>query len=200
MSATIPMSKLDAVNLILADLGDRPVNSLSDQSRLDVTLAIQAIDASTRGVLALGWFFNEEDATLTVDSDGHYNLPDDWAAVKYVSGGPTSGVNGPPRFVARGRRLYDTVNNTDIFLLAPSVTLHFARLLEFEDMPESAREYAYAVASVRNQTRALGSASVDPDLRQQAANALAVLRNEEVNQSVEDLTLSPRFIELMHNR
>ena len=200
MSATIPMSKLDAVNLILADLGDRPVNSLVDANRLDVTLAIQAIDASTRGILSLGWWFNEETIELTVDSAGRYNLPDDWTAIKYLSGGPTSGEHGVPNFVARGRRLYDTTNNTDIFLLAPAVTLHFARLLEFEDMPMTAREYVYAVAAVRNQTRALGSAAVDPDLRQQTANALALLRNEEVENSVEDLTYSPRFIGLMHNR
>ena len=200
MSATIPLTSLDAVNLMLADLGDRPVNSLADTNRLDVNYAVQALESTTRAILAFGWWFNEEQATLSPDASGYYNLPQDWSAIKYVSGGPGNGTIDFPRLVARGRRLFDVNNGTDVFVGEPAVTVSFARLLEFDDLPMTAREYIYATASIRNQTRALGSASVDPDLRQQAVAALASLRNEEVENSVEDLTMSPRFIELMHRR
>ena len=200
MSATIPLTSLDAVNLMLADLGDRPVNSLADTNRLDVNYAVQALESTTRAILAFGWWFNEEQATLSPDASGYYNLPQDWSAIKYVSGGPGNGTIDFPRLVARGRRLFDVANGTDVFVGEPAVTVSFARLLEFDDLPMTAREYIYATASIRNQTRALGSASVDPDLRQQAVAALASLRNEEVENSVEDLTMSPRFIELMHRR
>ena len=200
MSATIPLTSLDAVNLMLADLGDRPVNSLSDTNRLDVNYAVQALESTTRAILAFGWWFNEEQATLSPDASGYYNLPQDWSAIKYVSGGPGNGTIDFPRLVARGRRLFDVANSNDVFIGEPAVTLSFARLLAFDDLPMTAREYIYATASIRNQTRALGSASVDPDLRQQAGAALASLRNEEVENSVEDLTMSPRFVELMHRR
>ena len=200
MSANAPMSKLDAVNLMLADLGDRPVNNLNDVNRLDVNLAVQALEATARAILALGWWWNTEETEVVADNNGHYNLPADWTSVKFLSGGPTSGERGVPSFVARGRRLFDVTNSTENFPGGPEVTVRFARLLEFEQLPASAREYVYATASVRNQVRALGSAQVDPDLRQQAAFALALLRNEEVENSVEDLTLSPRFIDLMHRR
>lgn len=200
MSAIAPMTKLDAVNLMLADLGDRPVNTLTDLNRLDVNLAVQAIEATTRAILSHGWWFNTEEATLTPDGSGTYNLPADWAGVEYVSGGPTTGENGAPVLVARGRLLFDVANSTSTFVGGGEVTVTYFRLLEFEQLPMTAREYIYATASVRNQTRALGSASVDPDIRQQAVFALASLRNEEVEHSVDDLTYSPRFFQLMHNR
>ena len=200
MSAVTPLTTLDAVNLMLADLGDRPVNNLLDTNRLDVNLAVQALESTTRAILAFGWWFNEENATITPDSNGNYNLPDDWSAIKYVSGGPGNGTIDFPRLIARGRRLYDVANGTDVFIGEPAVTVSFARLLTFDELPMTAREYIYATASIRNQTRALGSASVDPDLRQQAGAALASLRNEEVENSVEDLTMSPRFVDLMHRR
>jgi len=200
MSAVTPLTTLDAVNLMLADLGDRPVNTLTDTNRLDVNLAVQALESTTRAILAFGWWFNEEQATITPDASGYYNLPDDWAAVKFLKGGPTTGANEHPRLIARGRRLYDVNNATGVFVGEPVVTVTFARLLSFDDLPMTAREYIYSAATIRNQVRALGSASVDPDLRQQAGAALASLRNEEVEQSVEDLTYSPRFINLMHNR
>lgn len=200
MSAVTPLTSLDAVNLMLADLGDRPVNSLTDSNRLDVNYAVQALESTTRAILSFGWWFNEEQATITPDADGYYNLPADWSAIKYVCGGPGSGTIGFPLLVARGRRLYDVTNGTDVFLNEAAVTVSFARLLEFDDLPMTAREYIYATASIRNQTRALGSASVDPDLRQQAGAALASLRNEEVENSADDLTMSPRFLDLMHRR
>jgi hypothetical protein len=201
MSAVIPLTQLDAVNLMLADIGDRPVNSLTGTQRLDVTRAIDTLDSVVRQLCTLGWFFNEELVETSIDGSGHYNVAEDWSKIEYVSGGPTSGTRGAPQYAVRGRKLYDVVNATDTFDAgSPSIRLTIARLLSFEDLPQAAREYAYAAASVTMQSRTLGSRQVDGDLRLRAAQALATLKTEEVDVRVEDTTFSPRFIGLMHRR
>tara|TARA_R100001198_G_scaffold85510_1_gene59794 strand:+ start:5364 stop:5969 length:606 start_codon:yes stop_codon:yes gene_type:complete len=201
MSSVIPLTKLDAVNLILADIGDRPVNTLATTNRLDVTRAVDTLDSVVRQLCTLGWWFCEEAVDVVVDNSGHYNIPNDWTKVSYTSGGPTTGVRGAPQYTVRGRRLYDVVNATDTFdATSPTINLSISRLLEFEDLPQAAREYAYATASVTMQSRTLGSRQVDGDLRLRAAQALVTLKTEEVDVSVEDTTYSPRFIELMHRR
>lgn len=201
MSAVIPLTQLDAVNLMLADIGDRPVNSLAGNQRLDVTRAIDTLDSVVRQLCTLGWWFNEELVETTIDGSGHYNVAEDWTKVEYVSGGPTSGTRGAPQYTVRGRKLYDVVNATDTFDAgSSSIRLTVARLIAFEDLPQAAREYAYASASVTMQSRTLGSRQVDGDLRLRAAQALATLKTEEVDVRVEDTTFSPRFIGLMHRR
>ena len=97
-------------------------------------------------------------------------------------------------------RLYDTVNATDTFAGGTTIKLKVHRLLEFEEMPSSAREYCYAAASIRFQSRSLGSNAVDQDLKEQARTALALLNEEDIDAQNLDATFSDHFITMMHNR
>ena len=200
MSVGVPVSKLEAVNQMLHDLGDRPVNTLSGTSRLDVTRAIASLEQASRQFQIAGWWFNREQIRLTVDGSGNYNLPANAVHVEHTSGGPASGDEGLPFLVVRGCVLYDTVNATSDFTGAPSILLKIHRLLEFTDLPSSAREYVYAAASIRNQSRAVGSEAVDRDLIRQAGSSLAIVQEEELDAEDFDLTTAPRFYTLMHNR
>ena len=201
MAATVPLTKLDAVNLMLSDIGDRPVNTLTGSQRLDVTRSISTLEAVLRAFLTTGWWFNREEGQLIVDGSGHYNVPSDWASLEYVKGGPTQGARrAPAPLVVRQAKLYDRHNQNFVFTGEGPVTVTFTKLLPFEDLPNAAREYVYAAASVRNQSRALGSRHVDADLRDQARSSLATLKAEEVDNAVEDTTFAPRFLDLMHRR
>lgn len=201
MSALAPMTELEAVNLMLADLGERPVNTLTGSQRLDVQRAILTLASYTRQINSMGWWFNEEEVEVAVNGAGQYIIPDDFVKVDYRSGGPGSGSRGLPNFVVRERKLYDTVNATDTFSPTdPSIRLRITRLIPFEDLPASAREYVYAASSIAMQSRTLGSASVDADLRGRAVSAIALLKQEEVENVAEDTTYSPRFFDLMHRR
>lgn len=201
--AIAPLTKLDAVNLMLADVGERPVNSLTGSQRLDVTRAIDTLETATRDVLEDGWWFNREVVRLTVDGFGRYNVPDNVVVSEILRGGPTdTGANDlPPTLVVRDRVLYDTSNGTDVFVGADAVYLECLRLLEFESLPSTARSFVYASASIRNQSRALGSKAVDQDLRAQASSSIARLKQEEIdNTSSDEGTLNSRFFKLMHQR
>lgn len=199
MPETAPVTKIEAVNRMLHDLGDRPVNTLNDPTRLDVVRAINSIDQTSKMFQIQGWWFNTEQIRLTVDVNGFYNVPDNVAHVKKINGGPTTGVDGPPALVVRGRKLYDVNNATDVFIGAPHVLLKIHRLLEFEDLPQSVREYIYAAGAIRFQSRALGSDNVDQDLKLQASSAFAIIHEENISAEALDTTFSPSFITLMHD-
>ena len=199
--AIAPLTKLEAVNQMLRDIGERETNSLSSPSRSDVIKAIAALEHVSRGVQLQGFWFNTELIEVTVNGSGQYAIPSTAARVEISSGGPTSGTRGAPKLVVRGRVLYDTVNATDVFALTdPSVELYIVRLLEFTDLPATARDYVYAAASIRFQSQVLGSASVDSDLQQQARLLRAVLGNEDVKHNPEVPTYAARFVDMMHRR
>jgi len=186
---------------MLHDLGERPVSTLSGTTRLDVTRAIDSLEHVSRALQSLGWYFNTEIVRLTVDGSGFYNIPDDWVHIEVLSGGPTTGpLNETPKLFVRSRKLYDVNNTTNVFTGAAAVKLCVVRLLEYEEMPATAREYVYASASIRNQSRTIGSSAVDGDLREQARVSLATLKEEDIDAENLDGTYSPHFVQLMHNR
>lgn len=199
--AVAPLTKLEAVNAILADLGDRPVASLSGSLRLDVTQAIATLDHVSRALQVKGWWFNTDIRTIAVNGAFRYVVPTDVSHVEVIDGGPTTGTVGTPHLVVRGLYLFDTVNNTNVFTAAtPDVDVQVHSLIDYADLPASAKEYIYAAASIRMQSRTLGSNEIDADLKEQAASALATLQEEELDNTNLDSTYSPHFIRMMHLR
>lgn len=199
VTETAPATKLEAINAMLHDITERPVTTLSGQ-RLDVSRAEDSLDTVLRSVLTEGWWFNRELISLDIDANNYYTIPDNVVHVKKYSGGPTTGTNGAPVLVVRGRRLYDRVNATDVFASGPTIKLTVHRLLEYEDLPQSARDYVYAVASIRYQSRELGSKHIDQDLQRQALVARATLVDEDLAFDATDQTWTPHFFTMMHNR
>lgn len=199
MPETAPVTKIEAVNRMLHDLGDRPVSSLADPTRLDVIRAINSIDQTSKMLQIQGWWFNTEKIRITVDASGFYNIPADVTHVRQLQGGPRSGTEGTPALVVRGTKLYDVNNATNVFIGGESILLKIHRLLVFEDLPGSVREYVYAAGAIRFQSRALGSDNVDKELKLQAAAAFAIIHEEQVSAESIDTSFSPSFRTLMHD-
>lgn len=198
--ATLAMTELEAVNAILYDAGLRPTTTLTAPTRSDVIRAQASLDFMVRSILQRGYWFNTEIITLSINGSNQYPVPVSAIHVEVLSGGPTTGTNGKPFLVVRGSVLYDVVNATSTFVGGPDVKLKIQRTMDFEELPSSAREYCYAAASVRFQSRALGSNSVDTDLKEQAQSALALLNEEDIDAENFDTTYSSHFIDMMHNR
>lgn len=202
MSFVVPPTALEAVNMMLHDIGERPVNTLDNIARLDVTRALNSLEGVSRMTQANGWWFNRENVTLQINGDGQYIVPDDIVHAEVLSGGPVAGADDyDVELVQRGNKLYDRANATDVFAAgSENVVLRCSRLLEFGDLPENAREYIYCAASIRFQSRTLGSAAVDADLRAQAEVALANLKEEDLDYENIEQTTTPHFFGLMYNR
>lgn len=195
-----PFTKLEAVNEMLYDLGERPVNSLEGSTRLDVTRAVDTLDRIMRDICTRGWWFNTEQLELTTNGSDEYAIPEDVVHVEAWEGGPTTGqYDNTPLLVVRDQKLYDVNNASSTFAGAGTIKLTVHKLLLFEQLPASARSYVYASSSVRNQSRALGSGQVDRELREQAARSLAQMNEEHLDALNLDGTQSESMIEMMYN-
>ena len=201
ITATAHSTKLEAVNAMLFDIGERTVSTLTSPTRQDVIRAIDTLDYVLRETLTSGWWFNRETAKLNIDGSNQYVPPTTAVNIEVISGGPTSGTVGVPKLVFRDGVLYDVVNGTDTFTNGPELTIRFHRLLDYEVIPQTARRYVFAVASIRFQSRTLGSRHVDQDLRVQAAGSLAALQQQDVdNEEINTTSYAYPYVNLMHNR
>ena len=102
-------SKLNAVNTLLAIIGEAPVNSLNPPLTGDASLADQVIDEVSREVQGAGWSWNTMlyDSIPLDASTGQSQLPSNTLAVRF---NPLSYPS--QQFVLRGLRLFDRVKNT----------------------------------------------------------------------------------------
>jgi len=143
-------TKLQAVNTMLSAIGEPPVNTLSSQ-RADSNIAEQILDEVSRDVQGYGWHFNtEHNVTLSPDTNGNI----------YVSENTVRVDVDPYRYteldiVLRGNRLYDRVSNSYVF--SGSVAVERVVLLEFNEMPDAARNYITIRAARIFCDRMLGS-------------------------------------------
>lgn len=196
------MTELDAVNAMLHDIGERPVNTLAGTSRLDVVRAQNSLQVVSRSTQQRGWWFNTEKITIQVDSGGQFTIPDDVVHVERYEAGPVpQNDERPYRLTQRGNLVFDRENGIDIFATdSEDLVILAVRLLDYADLPNSAREYIYTAASIRFQSRTLGSSAVDADLRDQARTALTNLQEEDIDFENFDQTKTDHFFNLMYNR
>lgn len=124
------MTKLEAVNVLLHKLGNRPVNSL-DVAHPRVPAAVAVLDRFNKDLQAERWWFNVEYPTLQPDAgNSRIILPGDTAAA--------DSVDVRPRVAVRGRYLYNLDDSTYEFTAPVQVRLH--RILPFDELPALAAE------------------------------------------------------------
>jgi len=171
------MTELDAVNLLLAAVGEAAVSSLETATTVDVTQAKNLISNINREVQQKGWHFNTEwDVVLSLDSDSRIPL-----------GTSVLSVYSPTKLTTiRGRSgssfLYDLDNNTFIWTTSinDAVTI---TLLDFEDIPQTARQYITTKAARVFQEEIIGQVSAETVNRQEEAEAYADLLDDEGERS-----------------
>lgn len=163
-------TKIEAVNEVLAGIGEAPVNSLGTGFVTAETAAAK-IDAVSREVQERGWFFNTEDNyPLPPDTDGHILLPQNILRVDQNSIRP----NG---IVQRGKKLYDTHAHSYKFTKTLKVTIVIE--LPFEDLPEAAQWYITLRAKRLNQADFLGAPELYQMQTPDEVNALTTLKQME---------------------
>lgn len=144
-------SFLEAVNRVLQMMGEAPINSLNGQ----YGLALQAQDSLndvSRRLQSEGWSFNTDREKL---------LQRD-ALTNEIAVGPNISrvVIDPYRYpaldiVQRGGKLYDRFNNTYVF--DEDLYVDLTIILEWEELPEHARQYITIKAGRQLQEAILGS-------------------------------------------
>lgn len=136
-------TKLDAVNQMLAGIGQAPAVSL-DQANPELAVAELTLDQVTKEVLGEGWHFNTEiNYPLTSDTNGFIFVPPN---VLSLSDNKQSNRQ-VYQTVIRDGKLYDKLAHT--FEFAPDTTIQcdVVWLFDFEDLPQPFQGYITQRAS-----------------------------------------------------
>lgn len=142
MVAITPTTELAAVNLILRNMGETPINTLSGDIPLEASLARNALLESSEHIQKRGWFFNTEYYRLSPDNRSQITLPLNTLHVECT--GDSSGI---PVTVRDGNKLYNMTPYHHGLTWDHPVNLMIILGLDFEELPVSARLYiAYRTA------------------------------------------------------
>ena len=175
--STSAMTELQAVNIMLAAIGEAAVSSLETATTVEVTQAKKLLSNTNRSLQQKGWHFNTEwDVTLSVNGDGNIPVGNSVLSV-LVPGTLTTlrGINGP-------MHLYDLDNNTFTFT-ANKTNAVTITLLEFVDTPQTFRQYVTLRAARIFQEEIVGQVSAETINRQEEAEAYADLLDDEADRS-----------------
>ena len=174
---TVPVNELEAVNMLLAAVGEAAVSSLETATTVDVTQAKNLISNINREVQQKGWHFNTEwDVILSLDSDSRIPL-----------GTTILSIYSPSKLTTiRGREgspfLYDLSNNTFTWTASVNDAVTIT-LLDFEDIPQTARQYITTKAARIFQEEIIGQVSAEAVNRQEEVEAYADLLDDEGERS-----------------
>lgn len=172
MQSLVPQTELDAVNHILENLGEAPVDTLEDDLPLDALKARRKLDSIKQQVLTRGWFFNTERRLLPPNQDGFILLPLGTLSVRTVN-------RVGYRLTKRGDRLYriQPDNNGPLFEKAETVDLVLN--IPFEDVPPSGRFFITRRAAKEYQAQELSDQTIIQQNDLEEARAWADLVAED---------------------
>ncbi len=176
---TQAQTKLDAVNLMLASIGQSPVSTLTGSLPKDVSKAVVALDSALREVLTQGWSFNSDtEYEMTPDVNGRIAVP---ASSLQID--PTYGQDMVPRYdpVGAGMFLYDREKRS-FTEHSGDVKVDIVWAFEFEQIPQHARQYIATKAARKFQSGIMASAILHQFTRDDESEAYATFRRVEKRQ------------------
>lgn len=148
----VPMDELDAVNIILSNIGEDRVSSLSGPQVGDVSEARAVLLEVSREIQAKGWHFNrEKDVPFAVDGDGKVPIPSNVARFD-VSQGHHKDI------IKRGSFAYNKTDRT--FIFTSTLKAEVVYYLPFDELPDSARYYITLRAARKFSNRQLSSREI----------------------------------------
>lgn len=144
-------TELEAVNTMLEAIGMVPINSFVDDLSADVQMARNMLARVSRSVQKKGWHFNTEaDYPLSLDTSNNIPLGSNLLKVAF-----TSSQASNRQLTRRGTLLYDATNHT--FTFSSALKANVVLFLNFEDLPEAARDFITIRAARQFHDKVVGS-------------------------------------------
>ena len=152
-------AELDAINDMLAAIGESPVTTLDEDGSADVANARRILNKVNRQIQAKGWTFNIDTAAVLTPDVNTNMIP---YRPNYLSilGG---------QYINRAGWVYDKSTGTDEFTGAITVTL--ITLQDYDEMPECFRLWIVTKASRQFNSRFFGAEDVEQSLAQEEQEA-----------------------------
>lgn len=174
-----PMTELDAINIMLAVIGEAPISEFSSVSANEVSdsaFAKRTLDETSATVQAEGWPWNtDEFVNINRNSDNRYTLP------KSVLSCIFDRSRYEDRYVMRGRVIWDRREQT--FEIPdgpdPMVANRIVTLLPWDEIPPQAQQYMAIRAARIYSNRYVNSNAVYVYTEVDEQQARAALMREE---------------------
>jgi len=167
-------TKLEAVNTLLTAIGEAPVNSLTS-GLVDAETAETILDSVSREVQSQGWAFNTNYLQeFTPNSDLQIAVGPDVLRIDMAENRSTT-----IDVVARGSKLYNRATNSFYFEATAAIKMNTVVVLEFTDLPESARRYITIRSARIFQDRVVGSDLLHGFHQQDELRALVELKDAD---------------------
>ena len=171
--AVAATTELEAINIMLAAIGEAPINSLTDTITVDARTAQNTLTEVNKEVQSEGWSFNTEiDVTLTRDGSNQINLPINVLRVD-------ANIHQHPTIdpIQRGLKLYDRQNNKYEFDEDLICTVVYFR--EFNEITEQARRYINIKAARVFVDRLIGDQGLRTYTQEDETRARAILTESD---------------------
>lgn len=171
--AVTDLTRLEAANIIIGTIGLSPVNSIVNPST-DVASGLYILDEVTRNTLTEGWHWNtEEDYPLSPNGSQEILWPDSFASMDLSD----ANNDGDYDIIKRSGKVYDRKNRSYKFdkVLKVRAVLY----LEWEDIPQAARNYITICAARKFANRFVGSREIDGFTQNDELMARSQLMDDE---------------------
>lgn len=198
MPLITPMDELEAVNALLASIGQSPVSTLASSAAIgDVGLALQFLRSVTRSVQLHGWDFNtDENYTLTPDDQGLIRVPEGVLKIKPTTGGPKLKRRRHPN---GDWAIWDGDNLTWTHRLPVAFTVVWG--FAFDDLPDCAKDYVTIVAGRKFQQELVGSSNLDNfKAEDEAKSWITLMREERASRDTNVFRRNPTMAAATNNR
>jgi hypothetical protein len=176
-----PLTLLDAVNVVLANIGSGAVLSLdSIDMNSDAEDALKQVHNWSIQVQQDSWWFNvEKNLKLDPTTDGSIVLPLGTLKVDTV------GISAGKDLVQRGNKLYDRLLHT--YAIGEAVYCDLVVALDFEEMPQAARHFVTIKAARQFAQVKLNNGATNQFTRENEQEAY--LKLLEASDEADDTTL-----------
>jgi len=193
-STTGSKTELQAVNQILASVGQAPVTSIDTETitdqdgnqvtvvtNPDVAIAYDTLAEVSREVQGEGWTFNKEfDYPFTPDNNKHILWPNNVLQMD-LSDNPKYATSYREKdTVKRDGKLYDRMNHT--FEWDDSIYCDVVWFFSWDDLPSPIQDYITCRAAAIVSSRLVGDSTQYQILQQKEAYARALALEYECNQ------------------
>ena len=173
--AVAATTELECINIMLAAIGEAPINSLIGTLPVDARIAQSTLTEVNKSVQSEGWSFNTEiDVTLTRDGSNQINIETNILRID-------ANIHQHPTIdpIQRGLKLYDRQNNKYEFDEDLICTVVYFR--DFDEIPEPARHYINIQAARKFVDRLVSDQSLRTYTEQDEKRARAILMETDLS-------------------
>ena len=176
--AVLATTELEAVNIMLAAIGEAPVATLEEDTIEDAQIALSTLRQVSKEVQAIGWHFNTDyDYPLIADAiTGKISYPTTAAHVDSMD-------DTSYDIVKRGDYMYDRKTRTDVFEASLSIKCKIVWMLDFTDLPQTARVYITMLATRRFAKNMMGDEATVQYSQQEVQEAKAEFKADDLRRA-----------------